>query len=414
MSDAPLDAAGRAPIRRVTVAIPSWNGRRHLEACLPAVMKQDDPGVAWQVAVLDNGSEDDTAAWLGRNYPDVRLHRSARNLGFAVACNRLIQESDADAVALLNNDTQPSERWLAALVDTLAGAPPDVIAVAGKVIDWAGERLDFAGGILAFDGHAFQTDFWRPLERATVPATGTELLFATGSNMIVARREYLRLGGFDAHYFAYLEDVDFGWRAWSAGRRIIFSREAVVRHRGSATSDRLGDARRGFLFERNAFMTAYKNYDAELWPRMMPAIFMTLMSRVAESLLDADARNHWLLKDTPGAANTVDPSSLRRATRRLLAAIGRGQRVRVGVQAEAQLRALLEISRCLDGNAPRRARVQSLRAVSDRELLDRFPLYIVPTYPGDERLFRSDVFADLLPAGVPFERRELDDVLERS
>ena len=64
--------------------------------------------------------------------------------------------ADGDAVALLNNDTRPDRRWLAALVDALAAAPADVAAVSGMIVDWAGERLDFARGVMTFDGHAFQ------------------------------------------------------------------------------------------------------------------------------------------------------------------------------------------------------------------------------------------------------------------
>jgi hypothetical protein len=232
--------------------------------------------------------------------------------------------------------------------------------------------------------------------------------------MIVRREEFQRLGGFDSGYFAYLEDVDFGWRAWSAGRRIVFAPEGLVHHRSGATGDRLGNARRGFLFERNAFMTAYKNYDADLWPRMMPAILMTLVSRVAECLLEHDDYNHWLLQDPFGADNLAGAPALRGALRRFLAAVGLDRRVRLGVRAEAHLRTLVHIMRLLDTHAARREEVQSRRRISDRELFDRFPLYVVPTYPGDEKLFRSRVFWELLPRDIPVEHRDLSQVMEVS
>jgi hypothetical protein len=184
-----------------------------------------------------------------------------------------------------------------------------------------------------------------------------------------------------------------------------------VRHRSGATGDRLGNAPRGFLFERNAFMTAYKNYDAELWPRVLPAILMTLMSRLLESLADGAGAGHWLLQDAV-ADVPIHAPAMQRALRRFLSAIGLDRRVRVGVQAEAQLRALSHITRCLNDFAARREEVQSRREVSDRELFDRFPLYIVPTYPGDKALFASRAFRDLLPSDVPFEHRDLTQVME--
>ena len=58
--------------------------------------------------------------------------------------------------------------------------------------------------------------------------------------MLVRRASYLAAGGFDDDYFAYLEDVDLGWRLWAGGERVRFARDAVVHHRSMATSDLLG------------------------------------------------------------------------------------------------------------------------------------------------------------------------------
>ena len=89
------------------------------------------------------------------------------------------------------------------------------------------------------------------------------------------RDEFLSSGGFDDDYFAYLEDVDFGWRQWIFGRRIVAEPRAVARHRGGATGEALGVFSRGFLFEKNAFATVYKNLDAEHFRDLMPAVLMT-------------------------------------------------------------------------------------------------------------------------------------------
>ena len=77
--------------------------------------------------------------------------------------------------------------------------------------------------------------------------------------MISRRAPLMELGAFDDDYFAYLEDVDFGWRSWIAGYRVLFEPRALVRHASSTTSNRLGDFERGVLFERNALQTAIKN-----------------------------------------------------------------------------------------------------------------------------------------------------------
>jgi GT2 family glycosyltransferase len=434
---------------KVAVSILSWNGRHHLETCLAALAAQRDPGVDWEILVLDNGSTDGTADWLEKTAPPrVRLIRSDVNLGFCGGNNRLAREAeDADALALLNNDTRPEPGWLAALVDALRSAPDDVAAVSGKIVDWDAERLDFGRGVMTFDGHAFQLDFRKPLGRARVPKAGEELLFACGGNLLIRRRSFLAAGGFDESYFAYLEDVDLGWRLWSGGERVLFAPEAVVRHRSSATSDLLGLYNRGFLFERNAFLTAYKNYEAGVWERIMPALMLTLVSRTERLLLDSNPGTGTLRIDPYAGwiANTGNggpplPARVPITPRNILLKMKEhGPRKFLSKVAEriqaartpppppppvqdapcltdertiAQFRALHWLLGHLDAAAEHREQVQRRRRRPDREIFERFPLYLVPTYPGDEALFASSGFQAWLPPELPLVRTELAKVME--
>ena len=439
-------------ISTVTVAVLSWNGLEHLKVLLPALDAQHDPGVDWEVLLLDNGSRDGTGEWVRENHPDVRLIESPTNLGFCAGNNRLVREAVGEAVALLNNDTRPDPGWLAALVDGLASAPPDVAAVSGLIVDWKGERLDFARGAMTFDGHAFQLDFRRPLRSVVIPPAGEELPFACGGNMIVRKSSFLEAGGFDEDYFAYLEDVDLGWRFWSGGERFLFSPEARVHHRSGATSDLLGLFNRGFLFERNAFLTAYKNYEAGLWERIMPAVQLTLISRT-QALIEANNPGGELLRLDPYAGHIADtalrsePESVpaqipdvglaakwkgygpreffRRALVKTVNSVlgGAPEAPAPSVEPEdaprltdprtvAQLRATSYLLGHLDDAATKRHAVQARRKRSDQELFERFPLYLIPTYPGDEKLFASEAFAAWLPEDLPLERRKLEEVME--
>jgi GT2 family glycosyltransferase len=449
-------------LRKVAVAILSWNGKQHLETCLEALAAQHDPGVDWEVLVLDNGSTDGTVAWMrerhrgdlgDRRNRRVRLIESPVNLGFCGGNNALMAATDADtgAVALLNNDTRPEPGWLGALVAALGSAPPDVAAVSGKIVDWAGERLDFGRGLMTFDGHAFQLDYRRPLKTARVPAPGAELAFACGGNMLVRRASFLAAGGFDDDYFAYLEDVDLGWRLWSGGERVVFAPEAVVHHRSGATSDLLGLYNRGFLFERNAYLTAYKNYEPGLWERILPAVMLTLTSRT-QALLESNPGAETLCVDPYAGhiANTAGKPAVaappvvdlppatswegfkirwrgygpREFFRRGLGKLGGGPPPVLSPPAAtepprltdertvAQLRATHWLLGHLDGAAIRRAEVQKRRRRPDREIFERFPVYLVPTYPGDHALFASAGFRDWLPKDLPLVEARLEEIME--
>jgi GT2 family glycosyltransferase len=425
--------------RKLSILVVSWNGKTHLETCLPAIQAQRDPGCAWELLLLDNGSRDGTAPWVRARHPWVRLTESPTNLGFAEANNRLAALASGDELLLLNNDTLPAPDWLAAMADASASAAPDVAAIAGRLLDWSGERLDFGYGIRTFDGHAFQLDHRRPVADARIPASGEELPFACGANMLVRRRSFLEAGGFDATYFAYLEDVDLGWRLWAGGERILATGEALVRHRASGTSDRVGPYLRGSLFERNALLTAWKNLDDELWPKLMPAILVTFLARIEAILVAGNPGAAELLRYDPFTGQVLARGAstgevvrdrswvdqwrrlgpvefVRRAAhwarRRLLRIVARGGFELAHPQALAHLRAASHFFGLLDVAAAARAKALQRRKRSERELCERFPLYLIPTYLGDEALFASPGFASLLPDRPALARATLAEVME--
>lgn len=95
---------------RVAVILVNWNGRRHLEACLPGLAAQRYRD--FMVIVADNGSTDGSLAWLAAAWPNVRALDLGGNLGFAAGNNHAIRTTTAPWIALLNNDTIPDPGWL--------------------------------------------------------------------------------------------------------------------------------------------------------------------------------------------------------------------------------------------------------------------------------------------------------------
>ena len=420
-----------APIR-CSVLVVSWNGRAHLEHCLPALAAERVPsGCELEILVFDNGSTDGTVDWIARHHPRVRCLASPVNVGFAAANNRLAEAAGGELLLLLNNDTLPQPDLLAAYLDAWRRAEPDVAALAGRLVDWEGGRLDFGRGVATFDGHAFALDQGRELGAARVPGAGEELLFGCGGNLLVRRRSFLEAGGFDESYFAYFEDVDLGWRLWSGGERILACPGASARHRQGASSARLGDARRGTLYERNALLTAVKNYEAGLWERMLPAVLLTYLSRLEALVATANPGGGALraagITRAPAppaphvlAAEGTWRAGVARALRRFAdrLAYGRGAPTDapprlVDAQTLAQIRGLSGALARLDGLASERARLARRRRRPDREIFARFPLWVVPTYPGDEELFASAAFRGWLPSDLRFEHATLADVIRR-
>ena len=362
------------------------------------------------ITVVDNGSTDGSASSVAARFPEAKLFALTENRGFTGGLSAALRGSSARNVIFLNNDAVPERTWLAELVRAIDSAPEDVVSVGGKIVDLSGKLIDFVGGVLTFDGHAFQEGFRQPLGTREEPHDGADILFACGGNMISRRAKLMELGAFDDDYFAYLEDVDFGWRSWLAGYRHLFASRAVVRHASSATSDRLGNFERGVLFERNALQTAIKNYDEVSFREVAGAIFYAYLHRLHHFTTTRNDRAGELRRPpfTGTRRNPGAPSLLGRLRKRLrrprpLAAID-------DPLTAMQFRAFEWIVTNEKKLVAKRDAVQARRRRSDEEIFRRFPLHFVPTYPGDDALMSGPLFALLRPS-LPAVDRKLSDII---
>lgn len=109
-------------------------------------------------------------------------------------------------------------------------------------------------------------------------------------------------------------------------------------------------------------------------------------------------------------ARLADPSG---SLVRKLDAVPAGLRVELeDPRSIAQLRAASYLFSQLDRLAEKRRAVQARRQRGDRDLLARFPLYLVPTYPGDAELFASPGFRAWLPSDLPIAEAALGEIME--
>lgn len=361
------------------------------------------------VTVVDNGSTDGSLGAIAARFPSVRLLPLGKNHGFTGGIGAGVARSPGRNVIFLNNDAIPQQGWLKALVESIESAPEDVVAAGGKIVDLSGKLIDFIGGVMTFDGHAFQSGFRFALGTRGEPAAGDDLFFACGGNMIVRRDAFLSLGGFDDDYFAYIEDVDFGWRSWIAGRRIVYEPLAIVRHASAATSGRLGDFERGVLFERNALQTVLKNYEDDLLRDAAGSIFFAYLHRLHHYATTRNRGAGELRREPLSAHSTARNGFWSKIRRRF----GGGAPLATidDPLTTMQFRAFDWIVAHADRIAEKRAAVQRMRRRSDREIFERFPLHVVPTYPGDEALVKSPIFHLLRPQASV--EKDLADIIRR-
>ena len=208
----------------ISVVIVTYNSAGQIETCLASLVAQ--AGVAYEVIVVDNASQDDSLA-RARQFSQVRVMASPENLGFGRGCNLGFAASTGRYVYLLNPDTRLTEAHdLAGVCQSMDDHP-----------SWgmAATRVRSADG-----RHEAEPATEYPGQRHVRHDFGRlpgRIAWVLGASMAVRRELYARLGGFDPDFFLYSEETDFCLRLRRAGHEIGRILEVTVEHLGGASED---------------------------------------------------------------------------------------------------------------------------------------------------------------------------------
>jgi GT2 family glycosyltransferase len=250
-----------------TIAILNYNGRALLERVLPTVAAQT---LSCQVLVVDDGSTDDSLEYLAAEWPEANVVALPENVGITAAFNRCVAAAETEFVALVNNDIELEPGWAEALVAELR-ARPEAAAACGKLLQLADrKRIDAAGDAITWGGVSFNRGAGE-LDEGQYDEPGE--VFAASAAAALYRRSALEaVGPFDEDFWAYLEDVDWAFRAWLAGFTIRYVPGAVAYHLGSATTSK---SSRFLAYQRqNQLAVVAKNFPAGKLLRYAPRILL--------------------------------------------------------------------------------------------------------------------------------------------
>lgn len=250
------------------VVILNHNGRHMLAACLGALAHLGAPA---DIIFADNGSTDDSLEYVRARHPGVRRLDLGHNLGFAAGYNQALQGLDHTWLVLLNNDAVIEPGWLKCLL-AFAARNPRAGILGGKLLfsgdarGPAGEHLvQSAGASFTDAGTAFETGWGQPDRGQFEHARAVGAIPAAA--MLVRRSVFEALGGFDAGYHAYLEDVDLCWRAWLRGYEVHYVPAAVAFHAyGASGGGRLAPYRIRRM-QRNRLANIVKNLQTATLPQ---------------------------------------------------------------------------------------------------------------------------------------------------
>lgn len=258
---------------KASVIVPSWNGKKLLEICLPSLVQQSFKD--FEVIVVDNGSVDGSVEFVKKNFPRFQVIELPRNFGFATAVNIGIKKAKGEYLILINNDTEVEVRCIEYLIKG-ADEKKEVGMVGAKMlnfykrdlIDSAGDYLDSVGhasniGLGEKDGEKFQKSGY--------------VFLVTGGGSLFKREMLDKVGLFDESYFAYFEDIDLCLRSQLLGFKAWFEPKAVIYHIHKATSSK-NQQFLEYLQFRNMMMTIIKDFPIKLFLKNLNFIKIILVN----------------------------------------------------------------------------------------------------------------------------------------
>ena len=241
-------------MKKVSVIIPNYNGMQYVKRCLDSLMAQTLKD--WEILFIDNGSADGSRELVEKEYPLVKVIALPENLGFCGAVNIGIRAATAPYVVLLNNDTEAEPEFLQELYDGIRRKPRAFSGGAMMLQFHDRKKIDDAGNFYNALGWAFALGKGKP----AADYNKERKIFSACGGAAIYRKDLLEeLGYFDEEHFAYLEDMDIGYRAQIAGYENWYFPKAKVYHVGSGTSGSRYNQFKIRYSSRNNIYMIYKN-----------------------------------------------------------------------------------------------------------------------------------------------------------
>lgn len=206
----------------LSVIIVNYNGCKYLKDCLNSLYKHLD-GVSFEIIILDNNSKDGSCEYIKTNYPEIKLIESNDNYGFGKGNNEAVNKAEGEYLLLLNNDTVILDDLGPVLVTLKSDLSIGAIGI--NMFDGNNKYLPCTGNFpnilnmfwmkkIQYSKKEFQTGKFLNREYSVE--------WLSGSFLLMPKKVYNEVNGFDEDYFMYVEDVDLCKRIAEKGYKRLF------------------------------------------------------------------------------------------------------------------------------------------------------------------------------------------------
>lgn len=259
--------ASKLPL--ISIIVLNYNGKRYLKECFSSIYLLNYPNCKYEVIMVDNGSSDDSVAFVKSNFPWVIVVQLKKNYGFGGGNNRSIKYARGNYLVFLNNDTMVTKDWLSTLVNCATRHSTPICA--SKILFMDNSMVDELDGLkFTITGRGYGV-----FSSARKQNVGCLYIgYPCAASMLIDKNLFLSLGGFDEDYFACLDDTDFGWRAWLFGYKVLYCPESIVYHAkgGTAGHGRMS-VLKAFHGTKGAYLNILKNLEIK---NLIPSIFIAI------------------------------------------------------------------------------------------------------------------------------------------
>lgn len=257
--------------KKVSIILVNWNGRDIINASLSSLQKISYPNL--EIIVVDNNSKDNSVSLIKKNYPNVKIIKNKKNLGFAGGNNSALQYITGDYILLFNTDAIATRHFLQPLIQVLdedekAGIVQPLVLYQGND-QYEDKTINSAGSLFLNTGFLYYPGYGQDSQNIKF-AKKRKIFSAYGACMLIKKGVIDQVGLFDEDFFMYFEETDFCIRALLANWDIYYQPKSVIYHRGGLSSKNYGISRIYFHSFKNRIVSYLKNFNYSTLFFIMP------------------------------------------------------------------------------------------------------------------------------------------------
>ncbi|WP_299253946.1 glycosyltransferase family 2 protein [uncultured Cytophaga sp.] len=257
------------------IVILNWNGVEHLKTFLPSVVAHSQQA---EIIIADNASTDNSIHWLKTNYPLLKIITLYQNYGYAGGYNEALKCVDAEYIVLLNSDVEVTAGWLDPLIHCLDNNP-SIAACQPKIKSYSDKKYfeyaGAAGGYIDYIGIPFCKG--RIIDTTEIDSNqyneSAPIFWASGACLFIRNAVFKKANGFDADFFAHMEEIDLCWKIHRLGYNIQYIAESTVYHLGGATLHK-SNPKKTYLNVRNSLWMLQKHLPTN---KLIPILFSRML-----------------------------------------------------------------------------------------------------------------------------------------